>query len=89
VRVMAEVGPGGCFLDHPHTLEHFRGLVVRGGVFAGADYAAREGRAGSEARDAVQRAHEKALALIAGYEQPPLDPGLRAEIEDYLKARRP
>jgi len=85
LEALAEVGPGGCFIDHDHTLEHFRGLQASDGVFQSTDY---ERWAQAGRKQAVHLAHEKALKLIAAYERPPLDPGLEAEIDGYLEARR-
>ena len=84
LAALAEVGPGGCFLDHEHTLEHFRGLLASD-VFQSTNYDrwAREGR-----QQAVHLAHEKALKLIAAYKRPPLDAELEAEIDGYVEAHR-
>jgi trimethylamine--corrinoid protein Co-methyltransferase len=84
LEALAQVGPGGCFLDHDHTLEHFRGLQGSD-VFQSTDYDrwAREGR-----RQAAHLAHEKALKLIAAYQRPPLDAELEAEIDGYVEAHR-
>jgi trimethylamine--corrinoid protein Co-methyltransferase len=85
VEALAEVGPGGCFLDHAHTLEHFRRRQAPDGVFQSTDYDrwAEQGR-----KEAVHLAQEKALRLIAAYEQPPLDAGLKAEIDRYVETLR-
>jgi len=52
-------------------------------VFQSPDYDrwAREGR-----RQAAHLAQEKALKLIAAYQQPPLDAELEAEIDGYVEA---
>jgi trimethylamine--corrinoid protein Co-methyltransferase len=82
LEAIAEVGPGGCFLDHPHTLENFRAALSDNGVFQSADY---ERWAAGGRKDAARLAHEKALRLLAACERPPLDPGLEAELDAYVK----
>jgi trimethylamine--corrinoid protein Co-methyltransferase len=84
VEALDQVGPGGCFLDHDHTLRHFRGLLGSD-VFQSTDYD-RWAQAGR--KQAVHLAHEKALKLIAAYERPPLDTGLEAELDAYVEAQR-
>jgi len=82
LEAIAEVGPGGCFLDHPHTLEHFRAALAGDGVFQSADY---ERWAAAGRKDAARLAHEKARRLLEGCQPPPLDQGLEAEVEAYVR----
>jgi len=81
VEVMAEVGPAGQYADHAHTLAHCRTEFLTETSFGPGSY---ECSAGGR-KDAVQLAHEEALALIASYRRPPMDPGLEAEIDGYVR----
>jgi trimethylamine--corrinoid protein Co-methyltransferase len=82
VEVMAEVGPGGYYIEHPHTLEHFRSEFFVDSIFQSLTY---EQWSASGRNDAVHLAHEKAQALLEAYERPPLDQGLEAEIDAFVE----
>jgi trimethylamine--corrinoid protein Co-methyltransferase len=82
VQVMADVGPGGTFIAHDHTLAHYRSEFRGSGLFASTNY---DQWAASGRRDAVQAAHERALQLIEAYERPPMDPALEAELDAYVR----
>ena len=81
VEVIAEVGPGGHYIEHPHTLEHFRSEFFVDSIFQSLTY---EQWGASGRNDAVHLAHEKARALIEAYERPPMDQGLEAEIDAFV-----
>jgi trimethylamine--corrinoid protein Co-methyltransferase len=81
VDVIAEVGPGGYYIEHPHTLENFRSEFFVDSIFQSLTY---EQWSASGCNDAVQLAHEKAQALLAAYEKPPMDQGLEAEIDAFV-----
>jgi len=82
VEVIAEVGPGGRYIEHPHTLEHFRSEFFVDSIFQSLTY---EQWNAAGRKEAVHLAHEKAMQLIDSYEQPAMDPGLEAEIDAYVK----
>ena len=81
-----EVGHGGHFLGAAHTLERFRDLLLP----AAAVLAPRTSSAGSATARATRRARRRDLAArrSSSYEQPPIDAGTRAELEDYVVRRR-
>lgn len=81
VDVITEVGPGGYYIEHPHTLENFRSEFFVNSIFQSLTY---EQWGASGRNDAVQLAHEKAQAIIAAYEKPPTDQGLEAEIDTFV-----
>ena len=81
VEVMVEVGPAGQYADHAHTLAHCRTEFLTETSFGPGSYECSAG----ERQDAAQLAHEKALALMASYRRPPMDPGLEAEIDGYVR----
>jgi len=80
-----EVGQGGHFLGAAHTLERFRDCFYRP-LLSSTENFERWNRLG--ARDAAERAGEICRATLEEYEQPPLDNGLRAELEAYVTRRR-
>ena len=80
-----EVGHGGHFLGAAHTMERFRDCFYRP-FLSSSDNFDRWTRNGS--KDTATRAGEIAEAKIAEYEQPPMDPALRAEIEAFVARRR-
>ena len=82
VDVIAEVGPGGHYIEHPHTLENFRSEFFVDSLFQSLTY---EQWSASGRYDAVQLAREKAQALIEAYERPPMDQGLEAEIDAFVE----
>ncbi len=80
-----EVGAGGHFLGAAHTLERFRDCFYRPLLSSTANYErwARDG-----GKDAAARASEIVRRTLEGYEEPALDPDLRAELEAYVVRRR-
>lgn len=76
LEVTAEVGPGGEFVTHRHTLDRFRevwypGLLYRGGAKAWQD---------GESPVLAQRVKARTCALIEEHEPEPLPEGVVAEI---------
>jgi trimethylamine--corrinoid protein Co-methyltransferase len=82
VDVIAEVGPGGYYIEHPHTLENFRSEFFVESIFQSLTY---EQWSAAGRKKAVHLAQEKALELIDSYQRPPLDPGLEAEIDAFVE----
>jgi trimethylamine--corrinoid protein Co-methyltransferase len=77
LEIIAEVGPGGEFVTHPHTLDRFRevwypGLLYRGGAKAWED---------GESPVFEQRVKARTCALIKAHEPEPLPEGVVAEIQ--------
>jgi trimethylamine--corrinoid protein Co-methyltransferase len=80
-----EVGAGGHFLGAAHTLERFRDCFYRP-LLSSTENFERWNRLG--ARDATERAGELWRTTLEEYEQPPLDDGIRAELDAYVTRRR-
>src|SRR6478736_2659069 len=80
-----EVGQGGHFLGAAHTLERFRDCFYRP-LLSSTENFERWNRLG--ARDATERAGEIWRKTLEEYEQPPLDDGIRAELDAYVTRRR-
>jgi trimethylamine--corrinoid protein Co-methyltransferase len=80
-----EVGQGGHFLGAVHTLERFRTCFYRPLLSSTENYE-RWNRNGG--KDAATRASEIWKQTLEEYEQPPMDEGLRAQLEEYVTRRR-
>jgi trimethylamine---corrinoid protein Co-methyltransferase len=80
-----EVGPGGHFLGAAHTLERFRDCFYRP-LLSSTENFERWQRNGG--RDTTARAGEIWRRTLEEYEEPPLDEGVRAELEEFVVRRR-
>jgi trimethylamine--corrinoid protein Co-methyltransferase len=80
-----EVGAGGHFLGAAHTLERFRDCFYRPLLSSTANYE-RWSRDGGH--DAAARASEIWRRTLEEYEEPALDPDLKAELKAYVDRRR-
>jgi trimethylamine--corrinoid protein Co-methyltransferase len=78
--VIAQVGPGGQFMTHPHTLEHWRELWAPK-LF---DRQRRDRWERGGGKDLAARVREKTLALLDGHTVEPLTASVEAEIEAIL-----
>src|SRR3954471_985111 len=76
-----EVGQGGHFLGAAHTLERFRECFYRPLLSSTENYERWTRKGG---RDAAARASDIVRTTLEEYEQPPLDEGLRAELQAYV-----
>lgn len=82
--VIADVGPGGLFLAHEHTLEHFRSDLFMSPLFRATAYPTWE-KQGSRTTDVI--ATDEWKALLAQYEDPGIDDGLDAELLRFVEVR--
>ena len=80
-----EVGPGGHFLGAMHTLERFRECFYRPLLSSTENFERWQKKGG---RDATARAAEIWRATLEEYEQPPMDEGVRAELQEFVVRRR-
>ncbi len=80
-----EVGPGGHYLGCAHTQANFLTAFWRSEVL---DYKPFETWAEEGARDSAQIAADRVKRLLADYEPPPLDPGVRQALEEYVARRK-
>jgi trimethylamine--corrinoid protein Co-methyltransferase len=80
-----EVGPGGHFLGAAHTLERFRDCFYRP-LLSSTENFDRWTKRG--ARDTTARAAEIWRKTLEEYQPPPLDDGVRAELEEFVVRRR-
>jgi trimethylamine--corrinoid protein Co-methyltransferase len=82
LEVIHQVGPGGDFLAHDHTLEHWQELWVPK-LFNRQRLDAWEAQG---AKDINVRLREKTVALMAGHKTKPLPDSVESEIEAILRA---
>ncbi|MEO1695364.1 MAG: trimethylamine methyltransferase family protein, partial [Pseudomonadota bacterium] len=76
-----EVGPAGHFLGCAHTQEHFETAFHR---FDLHDSASVEQWEADGSQDMAVRANARWKAMLQAYEAPPIDPGIRDAIDDYV-----
>jgi trimethylamine--corrinoid protein Co-methyltransferase len=81
----AEVGHGGHFFGAAHTLERFRDCFYRPLLSSTENFERWEKRGG---QDAVERAARIWQESLERYEQPPLDPATREQLEEFVTRRR-
>jgi trimethylamine---corrinoid protein Co-methyltransferase len=80
-----EVGAGGHFLGAVHTLERFRECFYRPLLSSTANYE-RWNRDGG--KDAAARATDIVKKTLEEYEEPEMEPDLKAELKAYVDRRR-
>ncbi|HUL26399.1 MAG TPA: trimethylamine methyltransferase family protein [Streptosporangiaceae bacterium] len=80
-----EVGHGGHFLGAAHTMERFRDCFYRPLLSSTANYERWLKQGG---KDTAARAGEICAKTLDEYTPPPLDDGIRAELDEYVTRRR-
>ncbi len=82
IDVIHEVGPGGDYLSHPHTLKHFRSEFFLPKLFDRTDFDVFEK---SEKQDIVLRANEMAHEILQSHQVPELDADKSKKLDDIVK----
>lgn len=82
---IAEVGPGGHYLGCEHTQSNFKTAFWRSEVF---DYKPFETWDEEGARDTQALATQRVAYLLANYQQPALDPGIKSALETYVADKK-
>src|SRR2546423_4318228 len=80
-----EVGHGGHFLRAAHTMERLRSCFYRP-LLSSSDNHERRLRTGGH--DSAARAAEICRATLEGYQAPPMDDAVRAELDEFVAIRR-
>src|SRR3954454_6499506 len=80
-----EVGYGGHFFGAAHTLERFRDCFYRPLLSSTENFERWQKRGG---QDAVERAARIWQESLERYEEPPLDPATREQLEEFVTRRR-
>jgi len=84
LAAVADVGPGGHYLGHPHTLENFQRAFFMPEMF---DNNSIEQWQAEGSVEITERALDRARALLKEYEEPKLDPGVDEALRDYIARR--
>jgi trimethylamine--corrinoid protein Co-methyltransferase len=85
IDAVAETGPGGTFLSARHTLEHYRTAFYRSPI---ADTDTYEQWEAAGSLDGMRRAQRLCNELLANYEPPPIDPGIKEALEGFVAKRK-
>jgi trimethylamine--corrinoid protein Co-methyltransferase len=80
-----EVGHGGHFLGCAHTMERFRTCFYRPLLSSSENFERWKKNGG---QDAAERAGAIARKQLDAYEAPPLDDGIRAQLQEFVTRRR-
>ncbi len=84
LKAVTDVGPGGHYLGHPHTLENFQRAFFMPEMF---DNNSIEQWQAEGSVEITQRALTRAKDLLNEYEAPPLDPAKDEALLDYIARR--
>lgn len=80
-----DVGPGGHYFGTPHTLERFRDAFYSPMISDWRNFETWE-EAGSP--EAKEKMIELAKLFLDSYEEPPIDPDVRARLEEFKERRK-
>ncbi|WP_417525641.1 trimethylamine methyltransferase family protein [Marinovum sp.] len=84
LAAVPDVGPGGHYLGHPHTLEHFQRAFFMPEMFDNNSIEQWQAEGGIEI---TERALIRARAMLNEYEEPKLDAGVNEALLDYIARR--
>ncbi len=84
IATVPDVGPGGHYLGHPHTLENFQNAFFMPEMF---DNNSIEQWQAEGSIDITERALIRARTMLDEYEEPKLDAGVNEELLDYIARR--
>jgi trimethylamine--corrinoid protein Co-methyltransferase len=85
VDAIKDVPPGGHFFGSPHTLARYENAFYRPLL---SDWSNFENWRDAGAKTATERAHDVWKKMRDEYVAPPLDPGVREALHDYVARRR-
>ncbi|HUF88092.1 MAG TPA: trimethylamine methyltransferase family protein [Thermohalobaculum sp.] len=84
LAAVRDIGPGGHYLGHAHTLANFERAFYMPKLF---DNNAYEQWVADGSKDITTRALERARQMLKAYEEPALDPARDEELRDYIARR--
>ena len=84
IAAVADIGPGGHYLGHPHTQDNFQRAFFMPRLFDNNSF---EQWQADGSKEITQRALEYAKAQLAQYEKPALDAAKDEELRDYIARR--
>lgn len=84
IDAVSDVGPGGHYLGHPHTLEKFQTAYFMPEML---DNSSIEQWVAEGSVEITERALKRARKLLGEYEEPKLDEGVNEALLDYIARR--
>ena len=84
MQAVRDVGPGGHYLGHPHTLEKFQTAFFMPELFDNNSIEQWEADGSVETNE---RALKRVRDLLGDYEEPKLDEGVNEALLDYIARR--
>jgi trimethylamine--corrinoid protein Co-methyltransferase len=84
LAAVRDVGPGGHYLGHPHTLANFQRAFFMPKLF---DNSSIEQWIADGSKDTTERALIEAREVLAAYEEPKLDEGIDEALRDFIARR--
>jgi len=85
LEAVREVGPGGHYLGCAHTQRNFKTAFYTSNI---ADNNSYEQWEAEGARDANQRAADRARKVLQQYQAPPLDPAIDEALLDFIARKK-
>ena len=80
-----DVGAGGHFFGTAHTIERYKNAFYAPIVTDWSNY---ETWAENGSIETAERANRLFKQILADYEEPPLDPGILEQIDEYVERRK-
>ena len=84
LTAVRDIGPGGHYLGHPHTLENFQRAFFMPEMFDNNSIEQWQAEGGVEI---TERALGQARSLLNDYQEPMLDPGIDEALRDFIARR--
>ncbi len=84
IDAVSDIGPGGHYLGHPHTLERFQEAFFMPKLFDNATF--EQWEAGG-AEEVTARALKMAREMLDAYEEPELEPSVDEALLDFIARR--
>ena len=84
LKAVNDIGPGGHYLGHPHTLDNFQRAFFMPELF---DNNSIEQWQAEGAIEITERALEYANSLLADYEEPKIDAAINEELLNFIELR--
>ena len=81
VDVIKEIGPGGHYLQHEHTLKHFKEEIWRPELLNRLEYVSWKERGG---KSLAERVHNKVLRILEDYKPAPIAPEAMKKMKDIV-----
>lgn len=85
LEAVTRIGPGGHYLGDEFTLKHFREAFIAPEML---DYLSHEQWKAKGEKSMDQRCREKAAETLGSYEQPQIDPALKAAVDAFVAKRQ-